>query len=141
MARTVYYFDEESRCMKEGYPPQKFPRYGEAPMYISDEMKPYYHPAAQVMVSSKSKLKMIDNACGTFTTDKFQSKSKQVQSEKRAARYREIEEATKKAYEQVKAGQAPLNEEQRALCKRNDEILSSKLGWDVDSLVPTRKKK
>lgn len=139
MANRIYYFDEEKRQMVEGYPPQKFPKYGEAPIYISDDMKPYYHPTAQVTVSSKSKLRMLDEQCGTFTTDKFQSKAAEVKKQKTAERRRGLHEAMMRAYNDVKNNNSPLSEEVKAKCKKNDEILSSQVGYDVSKLIKRKR--
>jgi len=140
MGNRIYYFDEEKRQMVEGYPPQKFPKYGEAPIYISDEMKPYYHPTAQVTVTSKSKLKMIDKQCGTFTTDKYQSISAQVRKQKTAERRKDLKDAMMRAYNDVKNNNTPLSEEVKAKCKKNDEILSSQVGWDVSKIIKRNKR-
>ncbi len=132
----VGYWDKETQTFKEGYPPNPNPKYGEAPYVIQDSIEPYKHPAAGVVVDSRSKLNMIDKVCGTITTDKMQSADSSWQRQRRAERLKDSHEALHKAVAQVDAGTAPLSEETRALCEaRNAQVADALPGLDPFNAV------
>lgn len=141
MITTTYHIDEQTGELKQGYPPSKIKTYGKAPYVITDEMKPYYHPAAERVVTSKKKLAELDNLCGTITTDKFQNAPKDPIVRRQKERHQDIHKAFRKAVEQVRSNNVPLSEETRALCRQKDEQLKSTLGIDAKNILKRRKKR
>lgn len=134
--KTPMYFDKETQTMKEGYPPPTFVPHGQAPYYISDTIQPYRHPKTGEITDSKSRLKQIDAATNTITTDKVIK----VDSSRDWVRKREASEdrrrAILKSIAQLEAGTAPLTEEQRAICtEKNYAIASQNPGFDPFNCV------
>jgi hypothetical protein len=131
----VYYWDSESQSFKEGYPPRKTNNFGVAPYFIQDSITPYYHPGVCKTIDSRSALAEADKACGTITTDQMIPGDRSVEKK----RIKEIKEdhhkALRKAVAQVDAGTAPLSEETRALCERQNEIVSKALNFDAFNVV------
>lgn len=131
----VGYWDPIEQKMKEGYPPPKIQKFGEAPYVIQDEIEPYYHPSAQCMIDSKSRLKAVDKALGTITTDKKLPPNPSRMQAMKKEREKDIREAMLKSVAQIDSGTAPLNEEQREMCKRENERVSNLLGFDAFNVV------
>lgn len=128
----VWYYDKETRTMKEGYPPPKVQKFGEAPYIISDTLRdPYYHPGAQKWTESRSKLNRLDEQTGCITTDKVQPGNKSAVKERERERIKDNHESLHKAVAMVKAGTAPLSEETRELCKLKNEQICNTLGIDA----------
>lgn len=125
------YWDSESRTFKEGTPPPREKKYGDAPAIFTDSIEPYYHPAAGITVDSKSALRDLDKACGTITTDKKLPPDPTEQKARAEKRRKEGTEALHKAVAQIDAGTAPLTEAQRAACTKENERLSSALNFDA----------
>ncbi len=121
---------KDGKC-KRGYPESKVVKYGEAPMYISDDTEPYYHPVAKQWTNSKSALRQMDKATGTITTDKVQQGDKSVDKELYLKRKADIRESIQKAVAAIDSGNAPLTEEQRALCAATNERISNVAGIDA----------
>lgn len=130
-----FYWDPETRKFIKGHPPLKIKQYGQAPYIITDEMQPYYHPKAQMVVDSKSRLRQIDEALGTITTDRYQSPDPSWQKEQERIRRADAKEALHKSVAQVDAGCAPLSEETRAKCAITNDIVSKALGIDAFNAV------
>lgn len=120
------YWDREKKKFVEGSPPRR-EVFDQAPAIIQDTMDPYYHPKACVMVDSKSKLRDIDNACGTITTDKIQPANPSAQNERKRQLKKDRHEALHKAVAQIDAGTAPMSEQTRELCKKQNEIVANAL--------------
>ena len=120
------YFDREKQEFVEGSPPVR-KVFDKAPVVIADTIDPYYHPKACITVDSRSKLRDIDNACGTITTDKLQPPNPSRQSELKAKIKKDRHEALHKAVAQIDAGTAPMSEETRELCKKQNEIVANAL--------------
>lgn len=120
----VSYYDKDEGCVKEGFPPQKQKRFGEAPYIISDTIEPYYHPAAEKFIESKSKLRRVDEDHGTITTDKMQPADPSRQNALNKARREDVRKSLMKAVAQVDSGTAPLTEEVREMCKRTNKIVT-----------------
>lgn len=127
----VYYWDKDARKFKEGFPPQNIKRYGEAPLVITDSIEPFYHQGACAMVDSRSRLKDIDAACGTITTDKLQPADPSWAKAQQKRRHEDLKESLHKSIAQIDSGNAPLTEEQRAACERQNEIISKALNYDA----------
>lgn len=126
-----YYFDKEAGCMKEGYPPPKFKKFGEAPYVIQDTIDPYRHPATGVVVESRKALYEMDNACGTITTDKKLEPNKHRAVQLARELKEDMKKAREKAIAQIDSGTAPLTEETRTLCEQQNEIVSKALNFDA----------
>lgn len=130
-----FYWDSETRTFKKGVPPLRIKQYGAAPAIIFDSIEPYYHPAACVMVDSKSKLEQIDKACGTITTDKKLPPDPSEAKQRKARRSADLRECLHKAVAQIDNGTAKLTEQQRAVCQIENERISSALGFDAFNVV------
>ncbi len=135
---TPMYWDAETQSMKSGYPPQR-KKNAEAPYVISDSMEPYRHPKALITVDSKSKLRDIDNVCGTITTDKLQPPDPSWRKEQERARREDHHKALHKSVAQLEAGTAPLTEETRAMCEARNEQISSALNFDAFNVIGRKK--
>lgn len=121
-----WYWDKEQGKLIEGYPPatQKFDK---APFVIGDTIEKYYHPGTQRVTESRSELKQFDQACGTITTDKMQPASSSRQKAVMEGLKKDRREALFKSVAQVDNGTAPLSEETRQMCERQNEILAAAL--------------
>lgn len=126
-----FYWDSETQTFKSGTPPIKIKIYGQAPYVIQDTMEAYRHPSTGETIESKSKLRDIDNVCGTITTDKYIPPDPTKRNEADRLRRKDLKESLHKAVAMVDAGTAPLTEETRALCAQQNEIVSRNLGMDA----------
>lgn len=126
-----YYWDSETQTFKKGYPPVKYKTYGKAPYVIQDSIEPYYHPAGEAVVDSRAKLREMDKVCGTITTDKRLAPDPSRQRRQREERRKDGRESLDKAVALIDSGNAPLTEETRALCERQNEIVSKALNFDA----------
>ena len=133
-----FYFDKELGQCVEGFPPSNIKRYGEAPFIITDTIDRFYHHGSLTYVDSKSKLRDIDAACGTITTDKKLPPDPSKQREKRKERRKDLHNAIHKSVAQLEAGTAPLTEEMRADCRRQNEAMEAILGKDCFSIGKSR---
>ena len=124
MTRSWYYFDEETKQIKEGFPPSKIDHFGDAPYIIGDEIRPYYHPGVCRVIESRSELRMADSVCGTITTDKKQEPNANFTKYQKEARKRDGKRALEKAVAMIDSGTAPLTEEVRAFCDRENERIA-----------------
>lgn len=131
----VYHIDKDTGKLKEGHAPCTDVKYGQAPYVIGDNIDPYYHPAAQCYIDSKSNLERVDKAYGTITTDKKLPPNDWSTRERARAVRKDQHDALHKAVAQIDAGTAQLNEEQRALCDQQNEIVSSALNFDAFNVV------
>lgn len=109
--------------------------YDKAPYIITDEIDPFYHHAAKTIVTSKAKIRDIDRVCGTITSDKLLPPDPSEAIARKKARDKDKLESVKKAIAQLRNGTAPLTEEKREQCRRMDEALSHKLGWDTSKAL------
>lgn len=130
-----FYWDKEQQKFIKGFPPPRVEKFGEAPYIITDTIDPYYHPAAEAWTDSKSKINMFDNATGSITTDKPIPGNKNYTERIQRERREDAKRSLRKAVAQVDSGNAPLTEEQRALCTRQNEIVSSALNFDAFNVV------
>ena len=131
---TTYYIDENTLELKEGYPPLKIKVYGKAPIYLSDEMRPTRHPATGQVIESRKKWAETDKITGCLTLGKREP-PKDRREERRQALAKDRREAMLKSVAQIDAGNAPLNEEQRALCKIQNDIVSDALNFNAHDVV------
>lgn len=135
----VYHIDKESGELKEGYPEPEFKPYGQAPYVIQDTIDKYYHPAAETWVESRSKLRQFDDMTGTITTDKKLPGNPSRQRDLEKERRKDLHDSMHKAVAQIDAGTAPLTEETRALCDRQNELMSQRLGFDAFNVAGRKK--
>jgi len=137
--RKTYYYDKKLKKVVEGYPPCEEVRYGDAPYIIADTIQPYRHPAAEKWVDSRSALKALDRATGTITTDKKLPPDPSAARQREARRRADWKRCMRVAVEQIDAGTAKLDEETRALCQRQNEVVSSALGFDAFNVAGRKK--
>lgn len=134
LERGCFYIDENGET-QSGYPPPRNLKFGDAPYIITDEIAPYRHPATGQVVDSKSKLKMIDAATNTITTDKKQApdptKRERLKREAKEARMAHLRECV----QLVDSGNAPLTEDMKALCKARNKEISRLTGIDAQNIV------
>lgn len=130
-----FYFDRETQKFVRGFPPPRVEKFAEGPNIITDTIPEYYHPGAEKWTDSKSRLKMLDEATGSITTDKKLPGNKNYTERIKRERREDAHKSLRKAVAQVDAGTAPLNEEQRALCTRQNEIVSKALNFDAFNVV------
>lgn len=119
------YWDKDLMKFVEGDPPAR-ETYGEAPLFISDEIKPFRHPATGQVVSSKSELNRINKATGCIET----APGEKVAQKKRRDGV-DWDQAMQKAIHQIDNGMAPLDERTREMCKQQNELVSKALGFDA----------
>lgn len=137
--KGVFYYDKESGKMLPGYPPNPHPKLAEAPTIIQDSIDPYYHPAAQKVIDSRSQLRDIDKACGTITTDKKLDPDSSWRKEQERKRREDLHVAMRKSVAQIDSGTAPLSEETKALCAKQNEIVSERLGFDAFNVAGSKR--
>lgn len=77
--RGTFYFDESTGKLTPGYPPEKFPKYGTAPMVMFDEMPTTYHEAAGRDVSSRKEWERLDKETGAITFGSLEEPKKHIQ--------------------------------------------------------------
>ena len=126
-----WYWDESKQKMVKGNPPIRHEKSADAPMIIMDSIDPYYHPAAGIWVESRSQLAMCDKATGSITTDKLIPADSSQKKAREAARRKDLTECLHKAVALVDSGNAPLTEEVRQLCERQNELTSQRLNFDA----------
>ena len=132
--RSIYHIDKETGELVEGYPPYKFEVYSEAPMFISDTMNPTRHPMTGTVVESRRMWQDIDKATGCMTTSTHvPPKSKRQEWLKASSEERK--KAMLKSIAQLDAGTAPLNEEQRELCRIQNDIVSDALNFNAHDVI------
>lgn len=131
---TRYWWDADTQSFTDE-PPRRFQPFGQAPAIITDTIDPYYHPGTCKFVDSKSRLKDMDKACGTITTDKIQPSDSSWRKQKQKELADDHHKALHKAVAQLEAGTAPLTEETRELCTRENHRISSALGVDAFNVV------
>lgn len=134
-----YYRDKETGQFIEGFPPRPHNHFGDAPAIITDTIDPYYHPKACITVDSKSALRDLDRACGTITTDKQLPADKSWIEQRTKERHQDMHDCLHRAVAQVDAGTAPLSEETRQLCERQNEITSKALNFDAFNVAGRKK--
>lgn len=131
---ATYYLDEETLELKEGFPPLKIKVYGRAPMFLSDGMRPTCHPATGQVIESRKKWAETDKITGCITLPKHEP-PRDLSRERAEKEKVKRKEAMLKAVAQIDAGTAPLNEEQRALCRIQNDIVSDALGFNAHDVV------
>lgn len=124
------YWDSNLKKFVEGAPPQR-QKHGEGPYIIGDTIDKYYHPGACQWTDSRSKLKALDKDTGCITTDKKLPPDPSWQKQRQRERQEDSRKALFKSVAQIDAGTAPLTEETRQLCERQNELLSSALNFDA----------
>ena len=112
-------------------PVNKVQKFGEAPNIITDSMEDYRYPVTGEVIDSKSKLKRLDKLHGTISTDKKLPPDPTWQNDQRKARDKDRKDALHKAVAQIDAGTAPLTEEVRELCAKENERVSKALNFDA----------
>lgn len=137
--RRLYYWDKQARKFVEGVPPPQGRIFGQAPYVIQDSITPYYHPAACQVIDSRKALRDVDKACGTITTDKRLPPDPSWAKEQARRRRADLTESLHRAVAAVDSGTAPLTEETRALCDRQNELVSSALNFDAFNVVGRKK--
>lgn len=114
-------------------------KFGQAPVFMSDVMEPYYHPAAQKVVESRSELKELDEKYGTVTTNKLLPPSDAKKKEAAKKRKELRMEAMKEAVERVRAGTTNHTDDFKQLCKKRDEAISRQTGIDFNKVFGIKK--
>ena len=64
---TPCYVDPETKEVKEGYPPKRFEKHGQAPYAIMDSMPKTYHEGVGREIESRTEWEMADKQCNTIT--------------------------------------------------------------------------
>lgn len=121
----VFYWDSDTKEFKEGRPPLKIKRYGQAPFVITDTIEPYYHPGVCKTTSSRKELQEFDRATGTITTDKMIPANPSRFKENKRRRHEDVIASTRKAIADLDNGTAKLTEEQRAACQLRNETIAA----------------
>lgn len=126
----IFFWNPETNTFQED-PYHKIQRFGYAPAIHIDSMDPYRFPVTGETIDSKSKLKRLDKLHGTITTDKKIAPDPTWQNDQRKARDVDRKNARHKAIAQLDAGTAPLPEEVREICSRENERISKALNFDA----------
>ena len=138
-AGLFHYRDGE---LKEGPPPPKVEKYGQAPFVIQDTIDGFKHSASGEWIESRSKLRDTDRACGTITTDKPLDAApyrREREEKQRRESKEDIHRAMRKAINDIDYGMAPLTEETRHKCAVQDEIVSERLNFDAFNVAGRKK--
>lgn len=135
------WFDPITKTFSDQIPERLLTKkFGQAPVFMSDVMEPYYHPAAQKVVESRSELKELDEKFNTITTDKKLPPDPTKKRLAAKARKEHNMQALKDAVEMVEAGTAPLTDEFKQLCQKRNEMISKQLGIDAQNIVGRKNK-
>lgn len=127
----LFHWDSESQTFKEGPPPIRIQKFGEAPFIIQDTITPYRHPATGEWIDSRSRLSVTDRVTGCITTDKKLEPDPSWANEQRRKRQEDSRRALYKSVADIDNGNAPLSEETKAICAAENERVSSLLGFDA----------
>jgi hypothetical protein len=128
----VYYRDSETGEIKEGYPPPKVEKFGEAPMIIDDTLKkPHYHHGACMWTDSRKGIEVMDKATGCVTTGTGIKNDGSATKRRIKERHDDLHRSMHRAVAQIDAGTAPLTEETKKLCEIQNEITSKALNFDA----------
>jgi len=127
----VYHYDKALGKVVEGYPVPQHDYFGDAPIFISDTIQPYRHPATGQWTDSRSTLRAIDKATGTITTDKKLAPDSSKARREEERRRQDWKRCMREAVRMVDDGTAPMSEETKALCRRQNEIISAATGMDA----------
>lgn len=95
--------------MVKGYPPSNINRFGTAPAVIGDTMDAQRHPGTGLYCESKSAWEAMDKQTGMFTEGKL-SKAPDRTKERKAENRKDIQQATRRAKNDLENGMAPLSE-------------------------------
>lgn len=133
--KGLFHVDRETGKVREGPPPPRIEKFAQAPYIISDSMEPYRHPMTGQVLESKSALRETDKATGTITTDKPFKPDPAIAKEKREKAKADKAQALRRSLGELRAGVSHLTEEKREQCRRADEALTQKLGWDVSKVL------
>ena len=127
-----YHWDPETKTFKPGSKPTGIKQYAKAPYVISDTInQPFRHAASGELIESRSQLKATDKACGTITSGEPLPPAPNRRAERKKLIDADRKAAQLKAVAAIDNGTAPLTEETRALCERQNEILSNALNFDA----------
>jgi len=134
----VYHIGEDGKLVN-GYPPPKNRVFARAPYIITDTIDAHYHHGACQWTESKSGLRQMDDATGTITTGSRLQPNLAPIKRRAAERRKDLHESMHRAVAQLDAGTAPLTEEQRQLCERQNEIVSEALNFDAFNVAGRKK--
>lgn len=135
----VSHWDPIKKKMVEGYPPRKEPVFGKAPMVIQDSMDAERHPMTGETVDSRARWRRIDRENGLVTTDRHEPASDAPIRKRDAEIRKDRSRALRKAVAAIDNNMAPINEETRVLCERQNEIVSKALNFDAFNVVGRKK--
>ena len=134
--KTPFHIDRETGTVKKGYP-KRTPKFGKAPAVFADSLnEPFYHHGACKMVDTRSGLRAADRDSGCVTTDRHEPADESPIRRRKEEVRKDLHEAFRKSVAQLENGTAPLTEEQRALCRRQNEIVAAaRPGFDPFNAV------
>ncbi len=135
---TKWWYDKETRSLRDTPPPLPFNVFGQAPMYMSDEMPPCRHPMTGETISSRRHWQDVNRATGCRDADRNEKISKREPS--KAEVDADWDAAMEKSIAQLDTGMLPMTEEQKAAHKTQNDYLSSKLGVDAHNIFRKGKK-
>lgn len=130
----VYHISKHTGELEEGYPAPEIVPFGVAPMISMGTIRPEVHPGTGEVVDTVKKWDEVNNVLG-YTTHAKHSPAKSKRAEWLKQSSVERKEAMRKSIAQLDAGNAPLNEEQRALCKIQNDIVSDALGFNAHDVA------
>lgn len=133
------YFDSERGEFVEGDPPSRTANRGKAPMFISDTMPETRHPGTGEVVDSRSRWQAIDKKNGWVTTGSKEDTGTTKRHRDIKAEDADMIGRIKRAVNDIDNGTAPLSEKFREQAKRQDELISSHLGFDAGNVLGRRR--
>lgn len=98
--------------------------------FINDELPPATHPGTKEVITSKRKWAEANRLTG------YSENNGEVRSHRPNDKEieRDIDQAFYHATKAVERGETKFSEEKRQMFKKNDEILSNALGFDVNRI-------
>jgi hypothetical protein len=107
--------------------------------YISDEMEPQYHERARRMIDSRSAWRKADKDTGAITLSPNEWTAPGMQADivikdEQKELVEDRRQASRRAMEAYERNESPLTDDQKELCKKQDEAMSHKLGYDVEKI-------
>lgn len=102
--KGLFHVDKNTLELKEGYPENPNPKYGEAPIVMFDSMPETYHDAACRPVESRKEWERLDKEYGTLTVGSIDQAKPKVDAFYERKKYKdELRRASKTALDVYRA--------------------------------------
>lgn len=125
--------------MVDGLPTPNINRFGTAPAVIGDTMDAQRHPGTGLYTESKSAWEAMDKQTGMFTEGKL-SKAPDRSKERKAENKKDIQQATRRAKNDLEYGMAPLSAQYKQNLREEKRTPVRKQELNRDALAAEKRK-